>query len=293
MDTLPVDGDNKPPLSPPDNAKKSEPTGGEQVSPADLKLLRDQVDLLQIATAEKQKPWYQQRPSLISLLALIASVITFGISQQGASRHEIREKQEQLRRLLVDIAEIYTKGLTAEADVPDPTVRMRYLAFLNNKRDVWMDAAEALTEDLRGYVSTSEYGTLAEQKTLSSEYERADKYNLAALTAAKDRYARSRAYRALGAFTMQAPGRDVERARKYFEAAISELGDPADDYTKMLLGYTYENWAYAERNIGRLDEEFRQHVKKAREWYSGMSELNPQRAASLRSLETSSQQFQK
>src|SRR2546423_7235586 len=51
---------------------------------ADLKLLRDRVDLLQIAATEKQQPWYKQRPSLASLLALGASIVTFVISQHGS-----------------------------------------------------------------------------------------------------------------------------------------------------------------------------------------------------------------
>ena len=64
---------------------------------------------------------------------------------------------------------------------------------------------------------------------------------------------------------MQSPPRDVERARRYFEQAINALGPPTDDYTKKLLGYTYETWADAERNIGEMGESYRQHVDKARE----------------------------
>jgi len=55
---------------------------------ADLKLIRDRVDLLQIAATEKQLPWYKQRPSLASLLALRVLIVTFLISQHGSSLQE-------------------------------------------------------------------------------------------------------------------------------------------------------------------------------------------------------------
>ena len=153
---------------------------------ADLKLVRDQVDLLQIAAAEKQQPWYKQRPSLASLLALGASIITFVIAQHGSSLQEIRSKQEALRKLLTDVVASQIQEQDQLTGISDPVKRVQFSSAMNNERIIWIDAAESLVDQLGKQVSSSEYQTLANQKWSSSEFEKAKQYYVKSLDAARD-----------------------------------------------------------------------------------------------------------
>ena len=60
---------------------------------SDLKILRDQVDLLQISTSERNKPWFKDTSSMISILAVLLSVFTFFYSQLSQNAEEIRSKK--------------------------------------------------------------------------------------------------------------------------------------------------------------------------------------------------------
>src|SRR5205085_1794412 len=231
-----------------------------QVTSADLKLIRDRVDLLQLAAAEQQKPWYKQRPSLASLLALFVSVITFVISQQTASRQEIRSKHDALLKLLTDVVALQIEGEDQLTRIQDQAKRIEFSSLLNTKRVIWLDAAESLVDQLGTHVSSSEYQTMAMQKWNNSEFEKAKQYYVKSLDAARDRFARTVALRSLGAFYLQCPTmRNVQQGREYFEKAVATLGNPTDDYSNYLMGYTYEYWAYGDQS-NNLGDERTEHV---------------------------------
>jgi hypothetical protein len=254
---------------------------------ADLKLIRDRVDLLQIAAAEKQRPWYKQRPSLASLLALGFSIVTFIVSQYGSSLQEIRSKQEALRKLLTDVVALQIEQQDQLSRISDPVKRVQLSSALNNKRLIWLDAAESLVNQLETHVSSSEYQTLAQQKWYDSEFEKAKQYYVKARDAAKDRFSKTAAFRSLGAFFFQTPAmRNLEQGREYFEKAIATLGNPTDDYSNYQMGYTYETWAYADQ-FNNLRNERAEHIKRAREYYSMMSPMNPLRDYALSNLTAS------
>ena len=251
---------------------------------ADLKLVRDQVDQLQIAATEKQQPWYKQRPSLASLLALAASIVTFIISQHGSSLQEIRSKQEALRKLLTDVVASQIQEQDQLSRIPDVGKRVQLSSAMNNERVIWIDAAESLVDQLGKHVSSSEYQTLANQKWSNSEFEKAKEYYVKSLGAARDRFARTVAFRSLGSFYFQTPPlKNLEKGREYFEKAVKALGDSTDDYSNYLMGYTYEYWAYGDRS-NNLRDERAQHVKRAREYYSRVSPANPLRDSGLSNL---------
>lgn len=251
---------------------------------ADLKLVRDRVDLLQIAASEKQQPWYKQRPSLASLLALGASIVTFVISQHGSSLQEIRSKQEVLRRLLTDVVTSQIEEQDQLTRISDPGQRIQFSSAMNNKRIIWIDAAESLVDQLTNHVSSSEYQTLAMQKWNNSEFAKAEQYYVKSLVAARDRFARTVAFRSLGSFYLQCPTmKNLEMGREYFEAAVATLGNPTDDYSNYLMGYAYEYWAYGDQSNNLLDERA-EHVKRAREYYSRISPANALRDSGLNGL---------
>lgn len=248
----------------------------KSVTRTELNTLRDRVDLLEIASAEKRKPWYKQRPSLISLLALIGSVVTFIISQRGFSRQEIRVKQDQLVAILMNIADLDKEARTHPQD-------QIYLDTLTTKRKVWLDAAESLASELEGHLSASEYSVLAGEKEIDQEYEKAEQYLLSCVKAARDRDAQASALNSLGALCLWSPNKDVNKANNYFEAALSTLGDAHDDHTNYMRGYLYEYRANSERQVGITDN-LNDHVKKARECYNALPTWHQGRISGLQRI---------
>src|SRR5262245_6972342 len=100
----------------------------------EFKLVRDQVDILQVASAEKRIPWYRQRPSPMSLVALIFSVFTFLLTQHSASLQEIRSKKEELRKLIIEMLAFQENFSSTVKTISDPGAREVASSLLNAKR---------------------------------------------------------------------------------------------------------------------------------------------------------------
>lgn len=68
-----------------------------------IELIRNQVDLLQIESAEKKKPWYKEIPIIISIISLVVSFAlgTIGFIYQYNTKIEddINKKVEILNEI--------------------------------------------------------------------------------------------------------------------------------------------------------------------------------------------------
>ena len=71
-----------------------------------VRLLRDQVDALQIAAAEKKTPWYRQMPSLAGLVALLLSITTAVYSGVQGRKQDVQKKRESLRGIVSSLIEL-------------------------------------------------------------------------------------------------------------------------------------------------------------------------------------------
>lgn len=93
-----------------------------QESPDDpLHLLAKRVDLLEIASHEKQRPWYTQPSTVVAIVALLVSLGTTMYTQRASKQETIRSKKEELRKLtlnLIEIRQSMLKGI-ASPDGPD------------------------------------------------------------------------------------------------------------------------------------------------------------------------------
>ncbi len=256
----------------------------QPISEAELKLIRDQIDQLQIVVHEPRKPWYRQRPSLISLLALLFSIVSFGYSQYHSTQAEIRSKQEELRKLLSDLAQIQSETQSL-AEVQDGRKREMQSSILNSKRVVLIEAAEALVDGIPKFVSSAAYGVLASEKVASSDFKQAERYYESAATVARGPLARATAYRSLGMlYFTRSPLLDYSKGRRAFQQAVDSMTGSSDEYSQYTIGYIYEWWGFCE---GRSN--FRQEAEKnfamARKYYDDLSKDNPLRAWALEALQ--------
>lgn len=269
-----------------ENASASHPTQKtDSHAEAELKLLRDQVDILQIATTEKKKPWYQQVSNIVSVIALISSVFSAIYVQIGKNSEEIRSQKEELRKtiaLLIDQREDFQ---TRVMSIQDSQARERAGSFLNTKRAVLLEAAEFLVTKIPQHVSSSEYNVLAWEAAYSSNFAQAERYFLKAIDASHVTLNRIVTLRSLASFYFGAgPPRDFEKARKYFQQAVEALKSPSDSYSIYTLAFTYEMWGLAELTNG-FQSEGNLKIERALKYYSDLPLNDPQRSQSLELLD--------
>lgn len=129
------------------------------------------VDSLELASKEKQKPWYRQPSVILSVAALILSVVTTVYIQATTNQETIRAKKEELRKLVIALVELHQearKSLTSPMDGGGQ--------LLTAKQGVYLQAADRLVQQLPRDVSSYEYLILANEHGSSGDSDKAEKY---------------------------------------------------------------------------------------------------------------------
>jgi tetratricopeptide (TPR) repeat protein len=259
------------------------PISGSTDVEAELKLLRDQVDLLQIDTRERKRPWFKQVNSILSVIAVLFSGFTFAYSQIGQHAEDVRSKKKELRdtvAALIDLrGEFYNTQLQESESIN-----------LNNKRLIYVEAADTLITQIPNNVSWAEYAILAYEKQLDSNFTQAERYYQKAIEASRTPLGKNFSIRALaGLYFSQGPLLDFGKGRKHFGEAVDALKNPTDHYMAYTLGYTYEQWGLYELWNG-FHVEGNQMIERARKYYLDPPD-SPLKKRALESLNEKAKQF--
>jgi hypothetical protein len=261
-----------------------------------LTVVRDEVDMLQTAAAEKKKPWFRQTPSLASVLALLVSIGTAAYSGIERQRQDVEEKYNALRGLvsqLLDLpAEYQSKLASADSQKLSWQEREFIGATINNKRMVIAEAADNLVRQIPDVVTSAEYNFLANDKLINGGAAKAEEYLKEAVQVSGDSLARMIALRNLAYFyATRGPLQDMDKARKYFQQAVEVLGgEPRDDATAYTLGFTWDMWGTAE-HTNNFPKEGAQKFERARKYYGDISPSNPTRNSALVFLDQHERSF--
>jgi type II secretory pathway pseudopilin PulG len=256
-----------------------------------LQLVRDQVDELHVAAGEKKKPWYRQTPSLISVLALLASVATAVYSGFQGKQQDLRQKQDSLRAIvsaLIDLTFEQQSKLGSEVAQKLSNQEREFISgMLNNKRMLLAEAADNLVRQIPQDVSSSEYYFLANDKQANGGAARAEEYLKKAVTVSQEPLVKMIALRNLGYFyALRGPLQSISEARKKFQEAVDLIpGEPRDDATAYTLGFTWETWGTAEF-MNNFPDEGRQKMGNARKYYEDLSKDNTTRNWALKFLDS-------
>jgi len=252
---------------------------------SEMKLIRDQIDELQIASAEKRKPWYREPSTFISFAAFVASIITFVISQGSQEVQDVRARKEHLESLLTNLVALQEELAEASRTISDPLVFEQHSAMLNQKNLVYLEEAELLVDQLGKNVSSSEYNVLASEMLIVSNFRKAENYLAKGVGAAQDDLSRAIAYRNLAQFYfMPSQFRNFDQGRKTFQASVDAMKDSqGDDYSKYAVGFTYEAWGWAEKTNGFPDEGEKM-LERALKYYGDISVQDPLRQRALQSF---------
>lgn len=232
------------------------------VTQADLKLLRDQVDQLQLIVSEPRKPWYLEGSFLTSALAVLVALISFIISTQQGDQKELREKREEFRSVLeklVSMSEELEK-LNHEFDDPKPPEINLKIDYLHRSKDLYRSSAEMLAKDLDSNVLLDEYLIMGDQfqednnHTKATEYYKKALSTLNGLTSDDARIDRNRAYRRLALLQNSLLLNNESKMREYFHGAIDAVQGKTNGLMLYTTGATYRSWAIAESELNNHNE---------------------------------------
>jgi len=88
-------------IAPANTADTSQP--GPRTPIADerdeLMMIHREIDALQVSAAERQKPWYQNSSTTISVIALLFSFSTTYVSNRRIGFQDIQSSHQQLRTI--------------------------------------------------------------------------------------------------------------------------------------------------------------------------------------------------
>lgn len=232
---------------------------------------------------KNKAPWYRQVTTIISIVALIISVFSGVYTQIAKRSEEVRSKKEELRGIVTKFVELQ-ETLQNVTQIGDLQMRTSALSLLNNKRAIYLQAAESLAEQIPTHVTGAEYNILATENVFESDFTQAEHYYLKAIEASRTPINRAIALSAIAGFYFaKGPSQDFEKGRRHFERAVDVLKNPPDDHSIFMLGYTYEQWGFNELWSG-FKVEGHQKIERARKYYSDLSSDNPARKDSLERL---------
>jgi len=249
---------------------------------AEIKVIRDRVDELQIKSAEQRVVWYKQPALLISILALLVSTVT----TIGAFVAQARAKNlSDLQQLTTDIVDINKQVLDIDF-TKDPSKATNLSSLLNNKRQIMISQAKELISKMGSRVPPEILYTIGYQEQTDGRAESAEKMYLGVLGQSSNDDVLQLATRRSLAILYMTPSTnltDLAKGRQQFAAAIGFLAKKRDDNSIFQRAFTYETWGGMEFLNNQL-QEGKEAYDNAEKWFKTLSPVNPLRPSSLSAL---------
>jgi tetratricopeptide (TPR) repeat protein len=138
-----------------------------------IALMKREIDALQVTVSEKSKPWYQNVPTLLSVMALLFSFGTTFVSYHRTNVQDIQSARAELRGLLQRLAALPKENVEAGVKyAADPGARNMVSGFINQENTLLVRNAAELAKKLpANSVSATEYYAIA--VALQAAYEMA------------------------------------------------------------------------------------------------------------------------
>lgn len=246
-----------------------------------VRILAQRVDLLEIASHEKHRPWYKQPSVILSVVALLVSLGTTIYTQRASKQETIRSRKEELRKLtinLVELRQLIIKGMTS----PDG----QELQSGSIQQRVILGSALRLAGQIpKEEVSAYQYSILAQELQAAGETSEAERYFRAAVDTSGSTFEKTQALMWLGIFYFGfGPKQSFENGRDAFGRAAQPLEQQSDPYAIDLRGLTLETWAGIEFQYGFVAQG-NAKLEEARAAYSKLPQNFPYRATRLDDLD--------
>jgi hypothetical protein len=245
-----------------------------------LDLLAKRVDLLEIASHEKTRPWYRQPSTIVAVIALLISLVTTIYTQSASKQESIRSKKEELRKLVLNLIEVHQsmRKRVVSPDGQDPQA----VVFQHR---VLLRSALRLVKQIPDEVSSSEYVILSQEVQTVGETSEAERYLRKAVDASASTLEKAQTLIWLGNFYFEfGPKHSLDKGRDAFQRAGQSLEQQLDPYAIDLRGLTFETWAATELRNGFISQA-NAKLEQARTIYTTLPKDFPYRAARLEDLD--------
>jgi tetratricopeptide (TPR) repeat protein len=228
-------------------------------------LMKREIDALQIAATEKSKPWYQNFPILLSVIALIFSFGTTFVSYHRTNIQDIQSTRAELRSLLQRLAALPKENVEVNLKyVADQESKNMIGSFINQENTLLARNAAELAKKLPPKsVSATEYYAIAVALQGAYDLAGADEFLQYAINTRPDFNIEIACLRTMANLKFiqgqPAAGRvDYQRALDIFSKYPQY-----DSFTQVSANVQTELfWAYAEGNNKQFDLAS-QHVENA------------------------------
>jgi tetratricopeptide (TPR) repeat protein len=227
-------------------------------------LVDRQVADLQIDTVQVKKPWYRDASILISVAALLFSLISTAFSQRQVNEQRRQGYRAELRSLIQRISEIPRQGMEYTRDFKDAGTLANLNGLLQAENAMIARQAREIMDRLPGEVSASEYSLVGLAMTNSNLSDEAIQLFDKAIATAENSNDKVSALRGKAALLI-ATG-DLEGGQTVFGQALKifdEYPTGSEYYEHTTHIDTHLYWAGADFSQGQC-EEFKTHLDAAR-----------------------------
>jgi hypothetical protein len=255
--------------------------GGPQLS-ANLERIRQRVDALEDAAAERKTPWYQQAANWVSLLAIIAAV--GGVVYQV--HFEARDRQyEELQQIAVDIVD--TRKAIGEAMTAQSATINGTQVYLLTKAQILLARGVNLMRSLKRDIPAEVLYILGTEASMNGQFAEArDIYKATGKTISEPYELQAK--EGLGAVYLL-PGTgitDINQGEALFGEALSYVEKRRDPQAAAWIGLVHWVWGNSEFAAGRSDQAFAQYTM-AEQSYQSLPVTNANRANGLQAARQS------
>ncbi len=230
-----------------------------------IERMRDEIDDLQLKTAEKAKPWYRDVATLVAALALLFSFGTTLVSYVQGRDHDIEDKRRELRTALQRLAALPKEAIEAARDYSDDPNSRRMISTDINEENALLarHAVDVIKSLPSGAVSAAEYQAVAVALQYSYYYEEAGTFLENAVKITDDFNTEIASVR--GIANLRFIQGHPEAGRVEYQTALNIFSKYPnyDPYTRASANAATEMyWAYAEAGVGEFNLAF-QHLDSA------------------------------
>jgi tetratricopeptide (TPR) repeat protein len=216
--------------------------------------------------------------------ALIGAVLAGVFAWIIHRSEQISSRRQELRAAITALIQLSEEHQTRLSTIADPSAREAAGVIINMKKQVYLEAAETLTNKIPRHVLSSEFTILGINHMNESNFKKAEECYFKAVKVSQTSATKITALRSLAIFYFaQSPQQDFDAGRKYFQRAVDILKTARDAYSLYLQGYTYEVWGFNEFNNGFKTTAV-QKFESAKEYYEDMPISHPLRNQALEYL---------
>lgn len=231
-----------------------------------IRLLKEEVDTLQVTTRHFIRPWYKEGSLLVAALALMFSFGTTAVSYIKSTQQERQAYRQELRNLLFAIGKLPRENFDFRQKYgTNQQAVSGFASLVNNENVILSKQASQIIWRIPDLVSASEHLYVGKALLDSSLLDLANTHYQAAADTASDVNEITAAYRSLGQVAYVR--KDVAAGRLYYGKAKEVLNSgriklPSPVFKAWYNAQTELRWAQAEQMTNNC-REFRIHLASA------------------------------